>query len=889
MPTTRPRPDPVIPDHEVLRKVGGGAYGEVWLARGVTGALRAVKVLWREDFDDERGFEREFEGILKFEPISRDHPGMVNILHVGRSVDGKAFYYYVMELGDDVVTGREINPVEYEARTLRSDTKRALGRRLETDFCIDVGVRLSEALRHLHDHGLAHRDVKPANIIFVAGKAKLADIGLVATRGQRTFVGTEGFVPPEGPGSAQADVYSLGKVLYEIATGKDRMDFPELPDELPSGAERKRWLALNQVICDTCEPQLSKRRVSTAGDLADALRRLQEGKRRRRRRPVGAFIATVLTAAVLALGAWETFKESPWSRFFDAPATTKVEAPGPVEASIRVVTRPEGADVFDESGELVGGSPTEAIRVVVGEHVTFRVEKEGFASHTFSAVVPESAAQEALVLDVDLKTYSPPQPNEPWEDQLKQAYRPVPDGHESIRAIGAEEWEIYRTEKERPADAAEFMEIDEGSGKRRVAVTSLGEAKEFCWWLATKGIEKGFLTERHQVIPRMDEGFSHPGLSERARKEGLKPFRCIVSLIPFASVVITTEPAGADVLVRDGESDVLKGVTNQALSIEDLRPGEILLIVRLEGYKRFEQKLALKPGESMPLHVKLELNHSVVMDKPWTNGLEMKFVPIIPGELQACIWETRVKDFDAFLRSTAGLQNPRPNFHQGEHPEDHPVVNVSRKDAEEFCAWLTKLEQQQDRLTELHRYRLPTDYEWSVMAGLRNELRDVSPARREQQMVQIFPWGVTWPPLFESIPIGNFADSSAARVPGISANRIISGYDDHFETTAPVGSFPQNPLGIFDLAGNVQEWVSDDYNTLDSQSLPNPAIRSGVLRGGGWKSYLQQHLYTGYRNPQSPEFFDNIYGFRIVLAKDPLKPEIPSATESIQDNGRDQN
>ena len=99
MPTNRPRPDPIIPDHEVLRRFGGGAYGEVWLARGVTGALRAVKVLWREDFEDERSFEREFEGILKYEPISRDHPGLVNVLHVGRSPEGNKFYYYVMELG----------------------------------------------------------------------------------------------------------------------------------------------------------------------------------------------------------------------------------------------------------------------------------------------------------------------------------------------------------------------------------------------------------------------------------------------------------------------------------------------------------------------------------------------------------------------------------------------------------------------------------------------------------------------------------------------------------------------------------------------------------------------------------------------------------------------
>ena len=196
MQSSNVRPDLTIPDHEVLRKIGGGAYGEVWLARGVTGALRAVKAVWYNDFEDQRGFEREFEGILKYEPISRDHPGLVHILHVGRAeIEGEPFYYYVMELGDDVATGRDINPVEYEPRTLRSDMKEAGGDGIAVEDCIICGRMLAEALQHLHENGLAHRDVKPSNVIFVDGKAKLADIGLVALRGQQTFVGTEGFVP----------------------------------------------------------------------------------------------------------------------------------------------------------------------------------------------------------------------------------------------------------------------------------------------------------------------------------------------------------------------------------------------------------------------------------------------------------------------------------------------------------------------------------------------------------------------------------------------------------------------------------------------------------------------------------------------------------------------
>ena len=59
---------PEIPDHELLHRIGGGSYGEVWLARNVMGTYRAVKIIYRRAFEHERPFDREFDGIRKFEP-----------------------------------------------------------------------------------------------------------------------------------------------------------------------------------------------------------------------------------------------------------------------------------------------------------------------------------------------------------------------------------------------------------------------------------------------------------------------------------------------------------------------------------------------------------------------------------------------------------------------------------------------------------------------------------------------------------------------------------------------------------------------------------------------------------------------------------------------------
>src|SRR5215471_9317682 len=116
---------------------------------------------------------------------------------------------------------------------------------------------------HRHRYDVERCFGKPSNVIFVEGVPKLADIGLVTDLDMSvSFVGTEGFVPPEGPGSPRADIYSLGKVLFEISTGQDRQTFPELPTALADSPEAKRFLELNAIIAKCCHPDPRRRYAS---------------------------------------------------------------------------------------------------------------------------------------------------------------------------------------------------------------------------------------------------------------------------------------------------------------------------------------------------------------------------------------------------------------------------------------------------------------------------------------------------------------------------------------------------------------------------------------------------------------------------------------------------
>ncbi len=297
---------PSIPDFTVIRRIGGGGYGEVWLGRSITGVLRAIKIIRRDRFEDDRPFYRELDGITRFQRAVRDQPRQLALLHVGRD-DVAGQFYYVMELADDADTGLDIDPERYVPLTLKELLTRR--RQLPATDCLRLAAELASALGELHRAGLLHRDIKPSNIILVDGHAKLADIGLIASTDQTvSSVGTPEYAAPEGTGSARADLYSLGKVIYELATGLDPSRFPDLPPDTANRPDASELMELNEILLRACHHDPAHRYPDAEHFLADlrlvqAGRSVQELNRTRRQlRALSWFAACAGAIALVIIG-----------------------------------------------------------------------------------------------------------------------------------------------------------------------------------------------------------------------------------------------------------------------------------------------------------------------------------------------------------------------------------------------------------------------------------------------------------------------------------------------------------------------------------------------------------------------------------------------------------
>jgi formylglycine-generating enzyme required for sulfatase activity len=237
------------------------------------------------------------------------------------------------------------------------------------------------------------------------------------------------------------------------------------------------------------------------------------------------------------------------------------------------------------------------------------------------------------------------------------------------------------------------------------------------------------------------------------------------------------------------------------------------------------------------------------------NTLGMKFLPVPGTDVHFCIHETRYKDYAAYAAEAPGVAMNWKNqawdgFTITERNEDHPVVGVSWADAQAFCVWLSKKEGK--------TYRLPTDEEWSIAAGLgqaEKRTKDTTPAMLTNKESTEFPWGGDFPPKSNDMA-GNYSDESRKAKAHKDVAKYLEGYDDGYPTTAPVMSFKPNKLGLYDLGGNLWEWCEDWYDHAQQER---------VLRGGCWTTPERILMLSSVRhhNPPTNRSYGN--GFRVVL------------------------
>ena len=195
--------------------------------------------------------------------------------------------------------------------------------------------------------------------------------------------------------------------------------------------------------------------------------------------------------------------------------------------------------------------------------------------------------------------------------------------------------------------------------------------------------------------------------------------------------------------------------------------------------------------------------------------------PQHPVEITKGLWMSStavtVTAYKGFVGATSRAMPEAPDFNPNWEKGDHPIVNVNWHDAEAYCKWANG--------------RLPTEAEWEYAArGGKEGLK--------------YPWG------------NEISPQNAKYGPQVG--------------TVPVGSYPANGFGLYDMAGTVVEWGNDwykedYYSSSPAQDPPGPSEGTErVLRGGSWGNFIPRYLRCSYRYRLVPVYGLHLIGFRCV-------------------------
>jgi serine/threonine protein kinase len=341
-PARNAEPQPQLGDYRFLKVIGSGTFGTVWLAEEqAVGVFRAIKVLRpgrtqphtplvsngtssgaaaepaaarQTDASSAAGSvaagsprlaERELAGLHAFQTRALGHPHLIQIFKTGfctlepdvsvqSEEQNRSAVYYVMEIADHADSPRPCRPGDYRPLTMSALLRKS--GRLPSTQVLARAAELLDAIDHLHRAGIQHRDIKPSNVLFVDGVLKLADLGLVSVENNEP-VGTSAYMLDGRPD----DLFALGVMMYEMATGLPARSFPDWPRDLdPSGDPALKHV---NALIKRIAARDAQQRLSDLPRIRDEIQRLRAVPRSIRIAPRRAWsVAALIFGLGIVLG-----------------------------------------------------------------------------------------------------------------------------------------------------------------------------------------------------------------------------------------------------------------------------------------------------------------------------------------------------------------------------------------------------------------------------------------------------------------------------------------------------------------------------------------------------------------------------------------------------------
>jgi serine/threonine-protein kinase len=817
-----------IGQYKILRRLGGGGFGEVWLGED---ALRqvAIKIFNPKDENliahatssDTEGLDvlrKRFVNEARILVQLEDNPHIVNVLEFGELEGG--FPYYVMpylprSLAD--LLGKDV----FDALAIAELTKADQPRAIELSKALHYLLQTLKGLSAAHSKGLVHRDIKPSNIMLSRnGQIRIVDFGIAkAPDGQdstmtQLAMGSRHYMAPEQRESAKhvdarADIYAVGTVAYRMLTG-----------HLPIGrfADPNVYSpALPQAVNDLLLSCLSESREGRPADGADLLRKFIAA--RQQPEPVDEDDS----------GTWIGRSGESRLRNELKPLNDEIDVLLQEHVVIDEQQR-EKLEWMSAVIELDNDGLDELIKIKESEMGPSLRLKRNFLRLLDETVSRKLTSERREMLH---KSAVPTGWNSRYVDQLI-----------SKRQLG-----FLTVEMEAENGSSKSSRGNPGSGlvvadaKGKSAKASIGRRLVFLGLLIASG-SYGYITYENELaalwqdkddwLLKIQQEFLSVTAAEN-HDTGIE--------VPLETGTVTDEQdSGTDadwLMVRSAQRElnrlgypvgradgamgsrtlaaVLAFQKKESLAQTGRVSADLVKILKAKLLTEFTDcndcpsmvvipagtfQMGSKQGRSNEKPV-----HPVTIRKPFALGK----------------YEVTFAEYDVFAKATSRKLPDSEGWGRG----TRPVMNISWLDAKAYVTWLSR----KTRRT----FRLPTESEWEYAARAGTESK--------------FSWG--------------------DKIGRNHANCDGCGTRWDNKKTAPVGEFEPNAFGLYDMHGNVWEWVEDCYKDsywlVPDQGSANTRgyCNYRVLRGGSW--YLNpSDLRSANRSRTEPAKRSPYYGFRVA-------------------------